>query len=85
MVLYATEPIRSLFNDEDRRVASESLGEQRAEVEHRREAAEAAAVEDDQRIVVMVAAKRRAEGKPWTAEIEAEMLAKRAADRQVRP
>lgn len=84
MVLYATEPSRSLFNDEDRQIASESLGEQQAEIERRGEAAETAAVEDDRRIVAIVAAKRRAEGKAWTAKIEAEMLAKRAAERQAR-
>lgn len=46
------------------------------------EATEAAELERDRRIVAGVAAKRRAEGKPWTVEIEARMLADRAARRR---
>jgi hypothetical protein len=46
------------------------------------EATEAAELERDRRIVAGVAARRRAEGKPWTAEIEAQMLADRAARRR---
>lgn len=81
MVLHAIEPIRSLFDEDDRRVAAGSLGEQQTEIERRDNAHEAAAVEQDRRIVAMVADKRRAEGKPWTDEMEAEMLARRAAAR----
>jgi hypothetical protein len=82
MVLNAVEPIRGLFTDEDRRIAERSLGDQRREIERRREATEAAELERDRRIVAGVAAKRRAEGKPWTVEIEARMLADRAARRR---
>ena len=82
MVLNAVEPIRGLFSDEDRRIAERSLGEQRREVGRRRQAAEAGEVERDRKIVAAVAARRRAEGKPWTAEIEAQMLADMAERRR---
>jgi hypothetical protein len=82
MVLNAVDPIRGLFSDEDRRIAAQSLGEQQGEVEHRREAAESAEVERDRRIVAEVASKRQAAGKPWTAEMEAQMLAERAERRR---
>jgi hypothetical protein len=81
MVLNAEEPIRSLFSPEDRDVAARSLGEQRAEIERRRQAQEAEELDRDRRIVAEVAARRRTAGKPWTAEIEAGMLARRAAER----
>jgi hypothetical protein len=38
MVLNADEPIRGLFDDEDREIAARSLGQQRAEIESRRDA-----------------------------------------------
>ena len=82
MVLNGVEPIRGLFTDEDRRIAEQSLGDQQREIERRREAAEAAELVRDRRIVAGVAVRRRAEGKPWTAEIEARMLADRAARRR---
>ncbi len=41
MVFDAVEPIRGLFSDEDRRIAGQSLGEQRGELERRRAATEA--------------------------------------------
>lgn len=82
MVANAVEPIRGLFDDEDREIASRSLGGQRAELERRREVKEAAEVEQDRHIVAMVAERRRADGKPWTPEIEARMLADRAARRR---
>jgi hypothetical protein len=44
--------------------------------------AEAVEVERDRKIVADVAARRRAEGKPWTAEIEARMLAGMAERRR---
>jgi hypothetical protein len=82
MVLHADEPIRSLFNDEDREIAARSLGAQQAEIGRRRDAMEATAVEKDREIVAMVAASRREKGQPWTTEMEQEMLAKRAAERR---
>ena len=82
MVANAVEPIRGLFNDEDREVAARSLGGQRAELERRRDVTEAAAIEDDRRIIAMVAERRQAAGKPWTLEIEARMLADRATRRR---
>ena len=82
MVLDAKEPIRGLFNDEDRAIAFRSLGDLNGEIERRREEAEAAERERDRVIVARVAARRRADGKPWTAEIEARMLAERAAKRR---
>jgi hypothetical protein len=81
MVFNAVEPIRGLFSDEDREIAARSVGDQRGEIDRRHEAKEAAKVERDGRIVAQVAAKRRAEGKPWTPEIEARMLAGRATKR----
>ena len=81
MVLSADEPIRGLFDDEDREIAEQLLGVQGAEISRRRDAAEAVATAYDQRIVGDVAARRRAAGKPWTAEIEAQMLADRAERR----
>jgi hypothetical protein len=85
MVLNAVKPIRGLFSDEDRRIAERSLGEQEGEIGRRREAAEAVSVERDRKIVAAVAARRRAEGKPWTAEIEARMLADMAERRRTSP
>jgi hypothetical protein len=82
MVANAGEPIRSLFDDEDREIAIQSLGGQRAELERRREVKKAADLEEDRRIVAMVAERRLADGKPWTPEIEARMLADRAARRR---
>jgi hypothetical protein len=82
MVVNADEPIRSLFTDEDRAIAARSLGAQQEELKSRREAAEADEVARDQRIVAQVAANRVASGKPWTPEMEAEMLADRAARRR---
>jgi hypothetical protein len=84
MVLSAVEPIRGVFDDEDREIADRSLGNQRAEIVRRREAKEAAEVERERRIVAEVAARRRAEGKPWTPEIEARVLAERAAKRRAK-
>lgn len=81
MVANAVEPIRSLFTDEDRGIAARLLGGQRAEIDRRRDASEAVALERDRKIVAGVAARRRAQGKPWTAEMEAQMLADRAAGR----
>jgi hypothetical protein len=47
MVLHAAEPVRlSLCNDEDRPLAEQSLGEQREEIQRRREPALA---DDDSR------------------------------------
>jgi hypothetical protein len=82
MVANADEPIRGLFTDEDRRIAHESLGDQRRELERRWEEAEAVEVERDRRIVARVADKRRADGKPWTAEMEERMLADMASKRR---
>jgi hypothetical protein len=82
MVLNAKDPIRALFTDEDRQIAERSLGEQRREIDRRYEAAEAIELERDRKIVAGVAAKRRAEGKPWTQEIEERMLSERAARRR---
>jgi hypothetical protein len=74
MVLNAADPIRGLFSDEDRQIAAQSLGQQQGEIARRREATESAEVESDRRIVAQVATKRQAAGKPWTAEIKAQML-----------
>jgi hypothetical protein len=82
MVLHAAEPIRDLFDDKDREIAARSLGDQRDELDCRRAAVEAGEVERDRRIVAEVAAKRRAEGKPWTPEIESRMLSERAERRR---
>jgi hypothetical protein len=82
MVLNAGEPIQGLFTDEDRRIAARSLGVQRREIVRRGEATEAAEVEPDRQIVAEVAARRRAAGKPWSAEMEARMLAERADRRR---
>lgn len=82
MVLNTAEPIRGLFSDEDRRIAAQSLGEQQDEIAHRREVAESAEVDRDRRIVAEVASKRQAAGKPWTADMEAQMLTDRAERRQ---
>jgi hypothetical protein len=82
MVANADEPIRGLFTDEDREIARRSLGEQESVLEQRREATEAIEIERDRRIVAAVAAKRVADGKVWSAEMEATMLAERAARRR---
>jgi hypothetical protein len=44
--------------------------------------AESAEVDRDRRIVAEVASKRQAAGKPWTADMEAQMLTDRAERRQ---
>jgi hypothetical protein len=82
MVVNAAEPIRPLFDAEDRAIARRSLGVQQHEIERRREAMEATEVERDQRIIAEVGARRRAAGKPWTSEMEAAMLAERAERRR---
>ena len=82
MVATAVEPVRSLFSDEDRAIAAQSLGEQRTELERRRQTQEAADVERDRKIVADVGERRRAAGKAWTPEMEARMLADRAANRR---
>ena len=82
MVLNAVEPIRNLFDDDDRTIAARSLGEQQHEIKRRHEEAEAAEVERDRRIVAVVAERRRSAGKPWTVEMEARMLAERAERRR---
>jgi hypothetical protein len=82
MVANADEPIRSLFTDEDRSIAERSLRVQQSEIERRREEHETEAVARDRRIVAIMAAKRRAQGKPWTAEMEAKTLADEAAKRR---
>ncbi|MHB1571663.1 MAG: hypothetical protein ACYC0H_21005 [Solirubrobacteraceae bacterium] len=82
MVLNAEEPIRGLFDDEDRQIAAQLLGRQEGEIERRRDAIEAQEVERDRRIVADVGARRRAAGKPWTEEMEARMLAERAERRR---
>ena len=64
MVLNASDPVRGLFSDEDREIATRLLGEQRAEIERRWEADEAVAVDHDREIVALVAEKRLREGKP---------------------
>ena len=82
MVVNAEEPISTLFTDEDRALAGQSLAAQRGEIERRVEAAEAAGLEQDLRTVSNVAARRRAAGKPWTDEIEQRMLAGLVARRR---
>ena len=82
MVLNSVGPIRSLFTDDDRRIAARSLGGLGDEIARRREAKESEELERDRTIVAIVATRRRAAGKPWTAEIEAKMLADRAAKRR---
>ncbi len=82
MVVNAVEPIRSLFDRDDRAIAARSLGAQQREIERRREAAEASEVERDRRIVAEVGARRRAAGKPWTSEMETKLFAERAERRQ---
>jgi hypothetical protein len=82
MVANADEPIRGLFTDEDREIARQSLGEQQDVLSQRREAEEAVELERDRRIVAAVAAKRVADGKLWSPELEAQMLADRAERRR---
>jgi hypothetical protein len=82
MVLNAGDPIRGLFSDEDRDIAARSLGQQRGELDRRREVAESAEVERDRRIVADVGSKRQAAGKAWSVEMEEQMLADRAERRR---
>jgi len=49
MVANAVEPIRGLFDDEDREIAARSIGGQQTELARRREAVEAEEVERDRR------------------------------------
>lgn len=83
MVLRADDPIRTLFDDEDRRLAANILDQQQSEIGRRHEEHEAEAVEHDRRIVAKVRTSREAAGKPWTVEIEEDMLNGRA-DRRSR-
>jgi hypothetical protein len=82
MVVHAAEPIRSLFSDEDREVAERSLRTQQGQLDARHDTAEAIEVERDRKIAGMVGEKRLAGGKPWTDEMEAQLLAERAARRR---
>lgn len=82
MVLNASPPIRELFDDEDRTIAARLLGDLRDQIKQRQDEAEAAEVVRDRAIVGRVAASRRAQGKPWTPELESKMLAERAARRR---
>ena len=82
MVATAEEPIRSLFTDEDRRLAIESLEAQRSVLARRREDAEAVAVAQDQRIVAKMGELSRRDGKPWSPEREAKALEQMAAKRR---
>jgi hypothetical protein len=82
MVLNAHEPIRGLFADDDRRLAAEILGEQRSEIDQRRDVREAEALKHDHRVIADVRGRREAAGKLWTPEIEAEMLARLAERRR---
>jgi hypothetical protein len=63
-------------------LAAQILGDQRTEIDRRGEQREAEAVEHDRQIVADVRGSREAAGKQWTAEIEAEMLARLAERRQ---
>jgi hypothetical protein len=81
MVLKEDAPWAPLFTDEDRDLAREVLAGQKTTIHDRKEAAEADSLDEDRRIVGMVAASRRAKGAAWTPEIEANMLADRAAKR----
>ena len=81
MVLKEDAPWAPLFTDEDRDLAREVLAGQKTTIHDRKEAAEADSLDEDRRIVGMVAASRRAKGAAWTPEIEATMLADRAAKR----
>jgi hypothetical protein len=81
MVLHASEPIRALFTDEDRRLAERILEEQGTNIEDKREqreaeaaTREAEAVEDDRKVVADVRQRREAARKDWTPQIEADML-----------
>jgi hypothetical protein len=85
MVLNADPPIRGLFDEEDRQIAARLIGDLQQRIKQRVDEAEAAEVEHDRAIVSRVAANRRAQGKPWTAEMEAKMLADRAARRRPGP
>jgi hypothetical protein len=82
MVLNAHEPIRGLFTDRDRRLAAEILGEQQSEIDQRRDVREAEALEHDHLVMAEVRRRREADGKPWTPEIEAEMLDRLAERRR---
>lgn len=82
MVMKADEPIRGLFNDEDRRIAAQLLGRQTTEIERRRTQAEAAEKERDHRILAEIDERRVREGKPELTETQrAAVLADRAARR----
>ena len=89
MVLNAEDPIRDLFTDDDRRLAAQILDAQGSEIDRKREEREAEvvereaeAVEHDRSIVGDVRRSREATAKPWTPEIEAEMLARLAGRRR---
>jgi len=85
MIVNAQEPIRSLFTDDDRAFAEQSLNAQRDTIAQRRDDAEAAAVAYDKRIVAIMSTKRGEQGKPWTAEWEEKTLAGMAAKRRTTP
>jgi hypothetical protein len=89
MVLNAEDPIRDLFTDDDRRLAEQILEAQGHEIDRKREEREAEmieleadAVEHDRSIVGDVRRSREAAAKPWTPEIEAQMLARLAERRR---
>jgi hypothetical protein len=89
LVLHADEPIRGLFTDQDRELATqilddytEAIGRKADELEAEAAAREAAEIERDRRIVAGVRQRREASESDWTAEIEADMLGGMAARRR---
>jgi hypothetical protein len=83
MVVNATDPIKGLFNDEDRAIAAQSLGDQRAEIERRAAEAQAGELERDHRVLAQMDEVRLKDGKSeLTDEQRADVLSARAARRR---
>jgi hypothetical protein len=83
MVVNAAEPIRSLFSDEDRELGAQSLGEQSAELDRRREEAEATELERDRQVLADMDDRRVSHGKAKLTESQrAGVLVDRAARRR---
>lgn len=82
LVADADAPWSSLFTEADRTAARTRLGAMQQAHEHAVDAAEALAVEHDREIVALANNRRIERGKPaLTPDQEAEMMARRAAER----
>jgi hypothetical protein len=82
LVADADAPWASEFDDDDRRAAAQRLEAMTEATDARRAAVESDAVDGDRKVVALMNKRRKDEGKaPLTSDQEAQILARRAAQR----